>query len=151
MKSIRNQKGLSMVVLLLSVVIVLVLATVVLKKMYSGTDKALQTSGAAGKVHSPADVKNKAMGSACSQTIQMFGVAAENYRASNGDIPQSISQITEISPELGASINDTNLWVKDGEPRYEASGGSYVIDGYCVDGNVYTYNSGAGAVTSKPY
>jgi type II secretory pathway pseudopilin PulG len=140
-RRIANQRGMSMIGLLASLAVIIIIAFMLMRR-----------SGMMGDaIKGKESAKNKAMGMECNTVITSLGTQAKVKQTMNQPY-ESMDELVQEQPSLRHTVENTNLWVEDGNPVLEyVSDDEYVISGYCVDGNLYQYSSTEGSLPPEPW
>lgn len=140
-----DNKGFSIISLLIGLVIVCLMAILTIKMLNKSTRSATGEQGT--KISDP---KTKAYGSSCLMTITSLG-NTHSAPGSSHDGTDEHSDDNRTSDKT-AFTGDASAFTPDGAPvTDDNSDGSFTITGKCLDGNIYTFDSKAGKTTSAPY
>lgn len=143
-----NQRGFSLLSLLIALVIIMIISAVMFKtlKPIIGNKTVKENSA-----------EKQAIGISCRQNLTNIASWVDNYRDSyNGTLPMSMATLASTSSAVSSVISDTTLWAEtenmEDNPKFKSYHDEYfVIEAYCNDGYFYTYDSRENKVTSEPF
>lgn len=143
-----NQRGFSMISLLIAVVIIMIVSAIMFKTLMPELgDKGV-------KHNSP---KMQAVGLACTQSLQTIASYTNAYKEENDNqLPMSMALLASSSSVIDNEISNTQLWAEtennEDNPKFKSYHDEYfILEAYCNDGNFYTYDSRDGRITSEPF